>query len=463
MSEKTISWNPPPVPVTSYNVFRGPSLGQEAPTPYASVPPPLPVAISSVATNGVYTGTFPDGANNLLAGISFVISGFPTPANNGTFICSASDATHITLNNNTAVAEAAGAASGQPFPYFTDHGVFPSKRYAYEVQSVIGALVSADSLEIISDAVPFPPSPSRVNLRSAVSFEVLAGSTVTNTGTTTASGDVGVWPGSAITGFGPPSAISGSFHAGDFVAQAAQLDLTTAFNDAMSRTGAVTLSGDIGGQTLPPGVYVSSSSLGITGALYLDAGGDPNAVWVFQIGSTLTTASGNSAVLMQNGGQAENVYWAVGSSATLNDNTHFAGTVMAQASITVNSNVNVNGRLLAQVGAVTLIGDVLAMQVVGHLIVYSQNKVINENDIFFDCVSGSYQQALNSGVSGGTRPTFSPVYGTITQDNTVRWISLDSQGPTVVLLSMPGSGPNVPPPPPPPPATPTGLRFASQA
>jgi hypothetical protein len=464
MSEKTITWNPVPG-ATSFNIYRGTASGNESLTPYANIPPPAADALSgvgaSVGGSAVYIGTLPDGANDLFAGVTFVVSGFVNAVNNGTFECIASDATHITLNNPNAVLESA-AASAQPNPYFTDSGIFPGKIYSYEVQTVVGAQVSVDSLEIISAAVPFPPSPASISLGRAASFEVLAGSTVTNTGTTTAAGDVGVFPGSSITGFGPPSAISGTFHAGDFVAQNAQTDLTAAFNDAMSRTGAIVLTGDIGGQVLKPGVYSSASSLAITGQLTLDAGGDSNAVWIFQIGSTLTTAVNNSDVNLANGAQADNVTWAVGSSATLNGGTSFAGNVLAQASITVGGTVNVNGRLLAQVGAVTLIGDEISVSTVAHLIIYASNMPIKENDIFFDCASQSFQMALNSGVSGGTRPVFNPTVGAVTNDNGVEWISLDPPD-TIVLTGVPPSGPNVAPPPPPPPAAPTGLKFASQA
>jgi hypothetical protein len=150
-----------------------------------------------------------------------------------------------------------------------------------------------------------------------------------------------------------PASISGVFHAGDFVSAGAQSALTKAFNDAAARTGGVTMTGDIGGQTLGPGVYTSASSLGITGATVLDGKGNPDATWIFQIGSTLTTAAGSSVVLM-GGAQASNVFWQIGSSATLGAGSAFAGNLMAQASITLGTGVNVNGRALARVGAITM-------------------------------------------------------------------------------------------------------------
>jgi Ice-binding-like/Bacterial Ig-like domain len=208
-------------------------------------------------------------------------------------------------------------------------------------------------------SAPCPPPAGAIALGSACSFGILAGSTVTNVaGTaTTVSGDVGVWPGTAITGFGSPASITGAFHAGDSVAMTAQGDLTTAYNNAAGAAGGAILSADIGGQTLPPGVYKTTSaqpSLGITGNLTLDGKGDPNAVWIFQIVSTLTTASTNSQVILINGASSHNVFWQVGSSATLGTTTTFAGTIMAQASITLTTGVTLNGRALARTGAVTM-------------------------------------------------------------------------------------------------------------
>jgi hypothetical protein len=207
-----------------------------------------------------------------------------------------------------------------------------------------------------STACVIPPAPTT---GSACSFGILGGSTVTNVaGTATSvSGNVGVWPGSAITGFGAPASITGAFHAGDAVAQTAQGDLTTAYNNAAGAAGGAVLTADIGGLTLPPGVYRTTSaqpSLGITGNLTLDGKGDPNATWIFQVVSTLTTAAGNSQVILINGAQSRNVIWQVGSSATLGTTTMFTGTIMAQASITITTGAKLNGRALARTGAVTL-------------------------------------------------------------------------------------------------------------
>ena len=197
-------------------------------------------------------------------------------------------------------------------------------------------------------------------LGAAESFGVLGSSTVTNTGPSIILGNLGVSPGSAVTGF-PPGIVlpPGTIHAADAVAAIARLSATTAFNSLMARPATVDLSGEILGTggtqaLLGPAVYAFSSSAQLTGQLTLDAGGNPDAEFVFQIGSTLTTASASSVILVGDA-QAANVYWVVGSSATLGTTTAFLGNIIAMESITLNTGATILcGRALALNGAVTL-------------------------------------------------------------------------------------------------------------
>ena len=207
-------------------------------------------------------------------------------------------------------------------------------------------------LMLVAIAATAQAAQPSVGLGTADSFAVLGASTVTNTGPSVINGDLGVSPGTAITGF-PPGLVNGTVSAANAVAGQAQSDLTTAYNDAAGRTPAVLVPGDLGGLFLTPGVYKRSSSLLLTGDATLDAQGNADAVFIFQIGSTLTTAS-NSRVLLTGGAQACNVFWQVGSSATLGTNTTFRGTILALASITVTTRTDIVGRALARNAAVTL-------------------------------------------------------------------------------------------------------------
>ncbi len=202
------------------------------------------------------------------------------------------------------------------------------------------------------------PVSAQITLGTADSFGVLAGSTVTNTGASVVGGNLGVSPGTAITGF-PPGVVTppGTIHSADAVAAQAQSDLTAAYVAIAGTPTLTDLTGtDLGGLTLTPGVYGFTSSAQLTGALTLDAGGNPNAVFIFKIGSTLTTATASSVTVI-NGGSACNVFWQVGSSATLGTTTAFAGNILALTSITMNTGATLSGKALARNGAVTLAGN----------------------------------------------------------------------------------------------------------
>jgi cell division septation protein DedD len=186
-----------------------------------------------------------------------------------------------------------------------------------------------------------------VDLGTAKSFAVLAGETITNTGATTITGDVGLHPGKAATGFETVT-LHGAKHLGDAVALGAKNALVTAYDDAAGATPVTNVPVELGGTTLKPGVY-ASDTLGLTGTLTLDGEG----LYIFQAASTLITAP-DSKVALINGASACNVYWQVGSSATLDTGTSFKGTIMALTSITLNNGATLQGRALARNGAVTM-------------------------------------------------------------------------------------------------------------
>jgi hypothetical protein len=201
-----------------------------------------------------------------------------------------------------------------------------------------------------------------VNLRSAGGFAVLAGSDITSIPTSSINGDVGLSPSarSKIAGLTPVEVNGSIFAADDGGAVSAMLtaakgDLTTAYNDAAGRTLAPVdvANADLGGRTLAPGLYKSSGTLNVTGILTLDGQGDPNAVFIFQVASTLTTAPGSQVVLIGSA-NAANIFWQVGTSAALATTTAFEGTILADQSVSLSTGATLNGRALARIGAVTL-------------------------------------------------------------------------------------------------------------
>ena len=204
--------------------------------------------------------------------------------------------------------------------------------------------------------------PRGVELGAASPFAILAASTVTSTGFSMVTGNIGLIPGPDVVGF-PPAVISGTFHIGDATAAAAALALTDAYDDAAARMmpAPASVSGNLGGMTLAPGIYVSGSSLEISsGDLTLDAFGDPNATWIFQMPSTFTATSSRQVVL-SGGARATNVYWQVGSSATLGSNSRIVGNFLVDQSVTLETGARLDGRALTRVGAVTLDGAVIVV------------------------------------------------------------------------------------------------------
>lgn len=253
------------------------------------------------------------------------------------------------------------------------------------------------------------PLAGQISLGTAQNFGVLGGSAVTNTGASSVNGNVGVSPGTSVTGFPPGVIVGGVIHSNDAVAVQAQNDLTTAYNDIAGTPCTVDLTGqNLGGLTLTPGVYCFSTSAQLTGALILDALGNPNALFLFKIGSTLTTASGSSVSVINGGSACNRVFWQVGSSATIGTGSSFAGDILALTSITLTTGANTTGRTLARNGAVTL--DTNNVNTCGVLV--CPVITVNPASLPNGTVGAAYNQVVSA--TGGTAPyTFSVSSGAL--------------------------------------------------
>jgi hypothetical protein len=200
--------------------------------------------------------------------------------------------------------------------------------------------------------------PPPIDLKSATHFAILAGSTITSTGAGIINGDIGLSPAGSVVLGTPPAQVNGMIYNGGPIAAQAQLDLNDAFIAASPAQlpGGINAGAELGGQTLVAGVYVSPSDAYDITSVDLTLNGGPNDVWVFQMASTLTVGTGRE-VILTGGAQARNIFWQVGSSATLGTSSIFKGTIMAYASITMNASSTMDGRALAQTGAVTFNGN----------------------------------------------------------------------------------------------------------
>lgn len=254
-------------------------------------------------------------------------------------------------------------AAGTVATFTPSSPLLTSTVYTFTIKGGASGVKDLAGNALVADFIcSFTTSPSSggqtpINLGTAASFEILAMDTITNSGATVVTGDVGLRPGTAITGF-PPGIVLGTVHVNDTAVTNAQADLLIAYNDAAGRSGGISLPGELSGLTLAPGLYTNASSVSNLGTVTLNAQGDANAVFIFQIGSSLTAGVGSQVILAGNA-QASNIFWQVGSSAILNSNSIFKGTIMALTSISTGAGTAIDGGLFAAAthvgGAVTLI------------------------------------------------------------------------------------------------------------
>jgi hypothetical protein len=263
-----------------------------------------------------------------------------------------------------------------------------TRRHLYSDSNGSGSQPKHSAFFFISPATAM----TLVLLGAAWTFAIFAGTTITNVPNvgTYLLGDIGTFPGSAITGF-PPGIIYGETYLAGSYAEIVIGDIRSAYNNATGQASNHTLSNtDLGGLTLFPGVYKFDAAAALSaGQLFFDAQGDVDAVWIFQIGTSLNVASGTSMFFTSGLGNANNVFWAVGSSATLKGDVSFIGNILAYTSISCDGGVNVNGRLLATNGAVTLIQNVVS---------YPDGPTFSSNPSLSPSVSPSVHPSLSPSV-----------------------------------------------------------------
>lgn len=290
-----------------------------------------------------------------------------TAAFSEAMLISSIDASNFTVSGPGTVAIAGTVnydSAARVAQFIPDDALVPDTGYTATVttgvRDLAGNALAADHSWSFTTALS-PAGQTSPVLGDAADFVILAGSTVASTGATALTGELGVSPGTAVTGF-PPGTLTGTAHMGNATAASGMADLTTAYNDAAGRSVAATVvAGNLGGLTLPPGLYRSTSSLEISsGDLTLDARGNPDAIFIFQVASTLTTTPGRK-VILAGGATATNIYWQVGSSATLGTTSSFQGTIMADQSITMDTGASLSGRALARIAAVTLAGNAVVI------------------------------------------------------------------------------------------------------